>query len=712
MSSSSATSPATSSPPATANRLAREKSPYLLQHAHNPVDWYPWGPEAFEKAKRENKPILVSIGYSTCHWCHVMEKESFESPATAEVMNRHFVNIKVDREERPDVDAIYMAAAQAQTGSGGWPLNAFLTPDLKPFYAGTYFPPEPRYGRPSWTQLLERIHQLWTERAADLRESADKLAGALAEYSKLEPAKAALIPEIIEQCAGHFEAEYDSENGGFGSAPKFPRPPVLHFLTRYAVKSRKDSALNEVAHTLRQMARGGIYDQLGGGFARYSVDAVWLVPHFEKMLYDNGQLAATLAEVHQLTGDDFFAGVAHETLAYVKRDLMHPGGGFYCAEDADSEGVEGKFYVWTRSEIRAALPAEEAKVFEDFFGVTEDGNFEEGGMRANILHQTSSLPEVAARHGLSEDRTAELLQSASEKLMAIRARRVRPHRDDKILASWNGLMISGFAKVARALADPSIAEPAVQTARFLEKNFWDGSARKLRHRWRDGHSDAAAFQVDSAFFIQGLLDLYEADFQPEWLERAIRLQEAELEHFWSEEDGGFFSTPAGQPDLLYRSFDDTDNAEPSGNSVAASNLLRLSRLTERPEWEKKANRIFELFGDRLRRVPFALPQMVAAYLASRQAPAHLAILGTPNEPRGGKLLEAAQRLFLPFHSVVLINEETRPRLAKLHPFFGTLQAAAGKPTAYLCENFSCKLPIHNPEELLQALEGGPELGGA
>jgi len=624
----------TQTPDSRTNRLAGQKSPYLLQHAYNPVDWHPWGPEAFEKAHRENKPILLSIGYSTCHWCHVMERESFEDPKVAELMNRAFVNIKVDREEMPDVDGTYMTAVQAMTGGGGWPLNVFLTPELKPFYGGTYFPPRPAHGRPSWTQLLERIHQIWTEKPDELKKSADQLTEAIGKYTTVAAENLPLDPAAFEKCLEHFAEAYDPVNGGFGGAPKFPRPSVFAFLTRRHAKTGRPEPLAMTTHTLRQMARGGIYDQLGGGFARYSVDELWLVPHFEKMLYDNAQLVVALIEAYQLTGDDFFAGVARETLEYVRRDMTHAGGGFYSAEDADSEGVEGKFYVWSKEQIDRNLSPAQAAVFNDCFGVTAEGNFEEAGHRGNILHQTSSLPEIAQKHNISEAEAANLLGEAASKLFEVRKKRVRPHLDDKILTSWNGLMISAFARASAALDEPAFAQSGARAAGFIEEHLCDPGTRRLSHRWRDGESDRQSFESDYAFLIQGLLDLYEATFDSHWLSWALELTDAQTALFYDSKDGGFFMTPKDKAHQIVRIKDDNDNAEPSSNSVAVSNLVRLAGLTGRKDLRDMADRTLQLFAGRMGRSPSALPLMLAAKSSSpetgtRRKPGSFCAWSTP-----------------------------------------------------------------------------------
>ncbi|MDW8310432.1 MAG: thioredoxin domain-containing protein, partial [Verrucomicrobiales bacterium] len=515
----------TAAPPR-ANRLAREKSPYLLQHAHNPVDWYPWGEEAFARARRENKPIFLSIGYSTCHWCHVMERESFENEAIARLLNEHFVSIKVDREERPDVDKIYMTFVQATTGSGGWPLNVFLTPDLKPFYGGTYFPPDNRYGRASFPQVLEHIARLWQERRQEIVASAQELSDRLqAALGGPTPGPLLLTPDILRAAGRLFKAAYDPQHGGFGGAPKFPQPSVPAFLLRYARRFRDEEAVQMVLHTCERMAAGGIHDQLGGGFARYAVDAQWLVPHFEKMLYDNAQLAQLYLDAFLASGREQFAAIARDTLDYVLRDMTHPDGGFYSAEDADSEGHEGKFYCWTRAELQQLLSPEEFAVATRYFGVTEQGNFLDHS-HPNPLPGQNVL-SVADPNLDQRERT--LLDAAKQKMFAARTRRVRPQRDEKILASWNGLMLGAFARAGAILGEPRYRDAAERNLTFLRANLWDAATRTLHHRWRDGECDTAQLLEDYACVLDGALHLYEATLQPAHLEFAIAVAETMLE---------------------------------------------------------------------------------------------------------------------------------------------------------------------------------------
>ncbi|MEP7071582.1 MAG: thioredoxin domain-containing protein, partial [Verrucomicrobiota bacterium] len=625
-----------------ANRLAGEKSPYLLQHARNPVDWFAWGDEAFDRARRENKPIFLSIGYSTCHWCHVMAHESFEDEATADIMNEAFVNIKVDREERPDVDRVYMTFVQATTGGGGWPMSVWLTPDLLPFVAGTYFPPEDRYGHPGFKKVLLRIADSWRQNRQRITEQGEKIIGALREATTVsapagEPDFAALSATAYE----HLARTFDRREGGFGSAPKFPRPATLNFLTRFharAVATPNESqttgkkgrvseaepsfgALDMVCHTLRKMAAGGIHDHLGGGFHRYSVDGFWHVPHFEKMLYDQAQLVTAYLDAFQLTHDEYFADVARNILAYVRRDLTAPEGGFYSAEDADSplqhgksEQAEGAFYVWTKAEIVEVL-GQEADGFCAHYGVEDDGNAPAGAdphgefTDKNILIQRPRTSKTAARPGRSEEESKRMLADARAKLLARRAERPRPHLDDKVIAAWNGLMISGFARAARILDDSSYLQTAVQAAEFLRRELWDGTS--LARNFRDGRG-VDGFADDYAFVIQGLLDLYEASFDVAWLKWAGALQAKQDELFLDRKRGGYFTTTGKDASVLLRMKEDNDSAEPAASSIAALNLARLSALRNDPALSQRARETVSAFSAQLGHFPTALPQMLVA----------------------------------------------------------------------------------------------------
>ncbi|MBI3539858.1 MAG: thioredoxin domain-containing protein, partial [Candidatus Eisenbacteria bacterium] len=594
------------------NRLAREKSPYLLQHAGNPVDWFPWGDEAFAKARRERKPIFLSIGYSTCHWCHVMEHESFENDAVAERLNRDFVPIKVDREERPDVDRVYMAAMQAMGMGGGWPLNAFLTPDLEPFFGGTYFPPRSVPGRPGMIEVLERVHEVWREQPDALRDEGRRVLASLADdapgrVTDLERGTAR--EDLIERCAGYFERAYDSAHGGFSDRPKFPSVVNLVFLMRWWARDRvrHAHALAMVRGQLDAMRAGGIHDHLGGGFHRYATDETWLVPHFEKMLYDQAQLAWAYLEAFQATGEPAYAATARGIFAYVARDLTSPGGAFDSAEDADSEGEEGRFYVWTPDEITSLL-GDDAAPFAARYGVSARGNFEDG---TSILHEARPLDDVAREAGLTPGDLAVRLARARATLFAAREKRVRPHRDDKVLTAWNGLMISAFARGARVLGDADLATRAVRAAEFVWGHV-RADAGGLMRRWRDGEAAGAGQLDDYAYLALGCVDLYQARFDPIWLERAAALVEAMLARFRDAREGGLFESPDGDPSIRVRMKDGFDGAEIAGSSIAHLVLVTLGTLLDRRAWLDEAERGFEYHARRLAAYPAAMPMMLAA----------------------------------------------------------------------------------------------------
>lgn len=679
------------------NRLAREKSPYLLQHQHNPVDWYPWGPEAFAKARAENKPILLSIGYSTCHWCHVMERESFEDEATAAELNRDFVSIKVDREERPDVDKIYMTFVQAMTGQGGWPLNVFLTPDLKPFYGGTYFPPDARHGRPSFIQVLKNISNLWQSRHEDVLNSAHQLREQLAHAVQQDSrsAQPALNLQVLTNAAEAFKREFDPQHGGFGSAPKFPRPSQPSFLLAYGVRTGDTEAVAMVLRTCEAMAAGGIHDQIGGGFHRYSVDAQWLVPHFEKMLYDNAQLVRLYLDAFRASGRQEFAAVARRTLEYVFRDMTHPRGGFFSAEDADSEGKEGKFYCWTKAELSKLLTPEEFNVAVRYFGITDRGNFVDHSDPAplpdqNILHIAQpSLPAA----------DQPLLDSAKAKLLAARSRRVRPHLDDKILASWNGMMLGAVAQAYGVLGDPACLQAAERNLAFLQSELWDAGTRTLYHRWREGERDDVQLLEAYAHLLAGVLDLYEATLNPDHLRFAIDLAESMLAKFFDPEHGGFWQSAADSPDLILRVKDEYDGAEPSGNSTAVLALLKVAAMTDRHDFKKAAEMTLDHFADRMQRLPQAVPHLLTALDFWLEEPQRVVIAGDPASATAQSLLRATHSVYQP-RKVVLGN--TGP----VEDFAKTLPPGKEGATAYICTGTTCQPPIADPETVRRALSDG------
>ena len=661
------------------NRLAREKSPYLLQHQYNPVDWYAWGDEAFGKARQENKPLFLSIGYSTCHWCHVMERESFESEEVAKFLNEHFVSIKVDREERPDVDKIYMSFVQATTGSGGWPLNVFLTPDLKPFFGGTYFPPNDRYGRGSFLQVLQQINQVWQTRHGEVTNSAEETYARLnATNTSLAVSNLLLTTDTLRRAASLFKNTYDSRHGGFGGAPKFPQPSQPQFLLRCAKRFKDEEAARMVLHTCERMAAGGIRDQLGGGFARYSVDAEWLVPHFEKMLYDNAQLAQLYLDAYLVSGDGRHAAVARDILAYVLRDMTHPQGGFYSAEDADSEGHEGKFYCWTRAELSKLLTPQEFKVAARYFGITEKGNFVDHSHPSPLPNQ-NVLSIVDPK--LSESETL-LLGSAKTKMLDARSKRARPQLDDKVLASWNGLMLGAMARAYAVLGDEAYRAAAEANIVFLQAKLWDAGTKTLYHRWREGQRDHVQLLEDYAFLLSGVIELYEATLEPKYLDFAIALAEAMLAKFYDADDGGFWQSAAGAKDLILRVKEDYDGAEPSGNSVAIMGLLKLGKITDRKGFTQAAEKSLRFFANRLQQVPQAVPYMLQALDFSMDEPRRAEVVGDPAKAQTRALLRAVHSIYQP-NKVVLGNA------GAVEPFAKTLPAKEG-PVVYLCTGSACQ----------------------
>ncbi len=673
------------------NSLVHEKSPYLLQHVHNPVDWHPWGEAAFQKARDEDKPIFLSVGYSTCHWCHVMERESFENQDIAALLNSYFVPIKVDREERPDVDRIYMLFVQATTGSGGWPMSVWLTPDLRPFFGGTYFPPETRYGHPGFRHVLERLSEAWRFDRASILESSGAVLEQLRQHVLTRPS-GFLDASVLDSGFYAFRRTFDTRHGGFGAAPKFPRPSALEFLLRYHARTGNVEALEMVFATLNQMGRGGIRDHLGGGFHRYATDQRWFVPHFEKMLYDQAQLAVTYLEAWQIAGDEFYAAAARDTLDYVLRDMTDAGGGFYSAEDADSvidpahpevKG-EGAYYVWTKQEIDAVLgPASEG--FCRAYGVEEGGNVSEDPHREFVAKNILSL-------------VGQAVPPAERQLLEARGRRIRPHLDDKVLTAWNGLMISAFAKGARVLGDSRYLEAARRAADFVLTRMYEPATGTLLRRFREGDAAIPAFLDDYAFFVQGLLDLYEAELDARRIESAMRLTETMIARFEDAGAGGFFSTTAGERSLVLRLKDDYDGAEPSGNSIAILNLLRLARITGRKDFEAAAERALAAFASRLSVAAEAMPQMLAALEYSRSKPVQIVLAGSREavEP----FLAELRRRFLP-SAVVLLAD---PALARYAPEVAAMHAIGGPGTAYVCENFTCQLPTTDPAEFGQSLD--------
>ena len=674
------------------NRLAREKSPYLRQHAHNPVDWFAWNDEAFAKARRENKPIFLSIGYSTCHWCHVMERESFEKEKVGAFLNSHFVSIKVDREERPDVDKIYMTFVQSTTGSGGWPMSVFLTPELKPFFGGTYFPPDARHGRPGFLQLLEQIAWLWRERKSEIAASADELHARLELFTARDQKQnLPLTPETLRHAVEMFKEAYDPANGGFGQAPKFPQPGIPLFVLRAAKRFGDDAASKMVFHTCDRMNAGGIHDQLGGGFARYAVDALWLVPHFEKMLYDNAQLVPLYLDAFLASGDRRHADTARDILDYVLRDMTHPDGGFYSAEDADSEGHEGKFYCWTKTELSQLLTVEEYNVAARYFGITAEGNFVDHSHPAPLAGQ--NVLSVANPIGAEDEAQ---LASAKSKLLAGRAKRIRPHLDDKVLASWNGLMLGAFARAAVVLGENKYRAAAEKNLSFLREKLWDETSRTLFHRWRDGARDRVELLEGYAFLLDGVIQLYEATLTAALLDFASQLAEAMLVKFYDAANGGFWQSLAGASDLILRVKDDYDGAEPSGNSVATLALLKLAAITGREDFKHPAEATLQLFAHRLQTQPAALSAMLQALDFWLDEPRRVVITGTHDSEEFQTLLCAAHSVYQP-DKIVLGNA------GAVEPFARTLTAKNGTATAYVCTGNACQPPTGDAHTLRQQL---------
>ncbi|HEX5413815.1 MAG TPA: thioredoxin domain-containing protein [Terriglobia bacterium] len=700
------------------NHLIRESSPYLLMHARNPVDWYPWGQEAFDLAKRENKPIFLSVGYSTCHWCHVMERESFTSSEIARIMNENFVNIKVDREERPDVDKVYMTFVQATTGGGGWPMSVFLTPDLKPFFGGTYWPPVDRYGHPGFITVLERVAEAWKKDNARIEQSAADVVEQLEKsVSAPAPEAANITGSTLSNAYHQITAGYDRANGGFGGAPKFPRPVVFNFLLRYHARTGDQPALQMTRNSLRAMANGGIHDHLGGGFHRYSVDAKWHVPHFEKMLYDQAQLAIAYLEAYQITRDSFYAGIARDILDYVLRDMRSPQGAFFSAEDADSqiekgkaEHGEGAFYLWTAAEIKQVLGPDAAKIFDYAYDVEPHGNVAshndpQGEFTGkNILQAAYSIEETAQHFGKSPAEIRATLADARSKVLAARSQRPRPPLDDKVLTSWNGLTISAFARAGQVLGDRAYSQAAQGAADFIKSKLYNNETGMLMRRYREGEVGINGFLDDYTGLIQGLLDLYEASFRVADLAWAIRLQETQDRFFWDAQGGGYFQTAQDDKSILVRMRDAYDGAEPSPNSVAAMNLLRLAEMANRPAWREKAHQAFHAFSRQIEHAPEALPQMISAVEFALSKPRQIVIAGDRTQPDTHALLAVVSQRYLPNKVLFVVDGAEGQQLAAWLPFTKGMHPIDGKATAYLCEDYACKLPTFDPAQLAALLD--------
>ncbi|MFW5709133.1 MAG: thioredoxin domain-containing protein [Chloroflexota bacterium] len=678
------------------NHLEQETSPYLLQHKDNPVDWYPWGDEAFKTARKEDKPILLSVGYSACHWCHVMAHESFEHEETADLMNRLFVNIKVDREERPDVDAIYMDAVQAMTGRGGWPMTVFLLPDGRPFYGGTYFPLEPRMGMPSFRQILTGVHDAYVNRRDEVEAAAENLSQMLdRNVLNIGGDDEALNAELLEVAVSRQAQAFDRQYGGFGGAPKFPQPMNLEFLLRYHVQNGDQQALDMVTFTLKKMAYGGIYDQIGGGFARYSVDTMWLVPHFEKMLYDNAQLSRVYLHAWQITSDHFFRRIAEEVYDYILREMTSPEGGFYSATDADSEGEEGKFFVWSLDELDTLLDEESYNIAVEYWGATRSGNFE----GRNILYVPNEDDVAARRLGLSVDELREHISAIKDTLYAARTHRVHPGLDDKILASWNGLMLASLAEAARVLGRADYYSAAVRCGEFLVDNLRRDDGRLLR-TYKNGSAKLNAYLEDYANMVDALLELYQLTFDDRWFVVARDLCDMILDHFQAEE-GGFFDTSNDHEKLIVRPRNLQDNAVPSGNNMAAKQLIRMTALTGDTRYDEAARRSLRLLSEALRQYPQAFGEALNAVDLMVNGVAEIAIVGDPDDERTQKLFEVTTETYRPNLVVALVESDVEGEA--IVPLLNYRTQRDSSPTVYVCRNFACRMPVTTPEAMREML---------
>ncbi|KAG2175483.1 hypothetical protein INT43_001130 [Umbelopsis isabellina] len=717
------------------NRLAGEKSPYLLQHvsfldanyitqiAHNPVDWYPWGKEAFDKAVSENKLIFLSVGYSTCHWCHVMEHESFENEQVAEIMNKHYVNIKVDREENPGVDKLYMTYVQLTSGRGGWPMSVFLTPDKYPIFGATYFPPEDKMGRPGFKTLLKRIAQMWAASPDTMRENATDTIEQLRSYTEESGTGSAKLDfeKISSSVYEHYESSFDSKEGGFGGAPKFPTPVQFGFLLDYHnyikdVKTEESKkALSMVKFTLDKIARGGIHDHVGNGFHRYSTDNKWHVPHFEKMLYDQAQLLSTYANIYKITKDKYYEGIIRDIVQYVERDLQHHEGGFYSAEDADSfphakasKKLEGAFCVWEKSELNTILGDEDTRIFGHHFDVDEDGNVDPAQdphgelVGKNVLMEVESVSDTAKALNVSEEEVTHAIERSKEKLWKYRIeKRPKPHKDDKVLTSWNGLMISGLAHAAQALQDPSIHKLAEKAALFIKANMYNEESSTLIRSYREGASNIEGFLDDYSFLIQGLLDLYESEPNDKWISWAAELQKKQDDVFYDKKNHGYYGVPETDDSILIRMKDESDGAEPSGNAVSVKNLLRLGQLLEEESLISRATESVISFHTILTKYPFAMPALVSSYMMHDRGLKQFVISGSRNDSLVQQFQKTINETFVP--NKVLVYAEKDGYLASVNQTVESLTKGEQKPLVHICENFTCGLPMDNLEELQDAL---------
>jgi uncharacterized protein YyaL (SSP411 family) len=679
------------------NRLIHETSPYLLQHAHNPVEWFPWGSEAFEKARAENKPVVLSIGYSACHWCHVMEHESFEDERIAAVMNEHFVSIKVDREERPDLDHIYQNVIQMLSSQGGWPLTMFLTPDQEPFYGGTYFPPEDRYGRPGFPRVLTAVADAYHHRPGEVTKSIQQIREGLKKLATFEASPGDLSPDILTHAARSLANNFDMVHGGFGTQPKFPNPSNLECFLRYWYASGNENFLNMVKLALRKMASGGIYDNLGGGFHRYSVDDRWLVPHFEKMLYDNAQLLPLYLSMYQITRDEFYACVARETLTYIKREMLHSEGGFYATQDADSEGEEGRFFVWTKADVDALL-GEASRLFCRYYDITATGNWEHG---RNILHLTVSLEQLAKMFNQPLDEVTASIEASKAILFAAREQRVKPFRDEKVLTSWNGLMLSGMVQAYNVLGDVEALQAVRDTITFLHARMLrDG---RLLSVYKDGQAKLNGYLDDYAFLSSALLDAFEATFDPAYFDLAQQLTSTMLDEFWDAEQGGFFFTGKSHETLIERTKSVFDQAIPSGTAVATKTLLRFYHYTGKADYLQRAEQLLRLVRRHMEQQPFGVGSLLTALDFYIQKPQEIVLIGTPGAEDTQAMLRALHQQYIPNKVLFHIDPQHVTAALDAIPLLRDVLAGKaqvdGKATVYVCHNFTCSLPVTEPDAL-------------
>lgn len=686
------------------NRLINEKSPYLLQHAYNPVDWYPWGEEAFDNAKNEDKPVFLSIGYSTCHWCHVMEKESFEDNEVAKLMNEFFISIKVDREERPDIDGIYMLICQMLTGSGGWPLTIIMTPDKKPFYAGTYFPKEDRFGKMGMLNLIPGINNVWKNKREEIYKSVNEISSAL-NSTLAKKSEKEVNEEVLDKAFIYFSNHFDAENGGFGTSPKFPTPHNLLFLLRYWKRRNSKVALEMVEKTLAGMYKGGIYDHIGFGFHRYSTDKIWFIPHFEKMIYDQALLVNVYIEVYQATGKDLYKKAAEEILNYVSRDMTSTEGGFYSAEDADSEGEEGKFYLWTKEEIENILNDDEAELISNFFNIKAEGNWfdpsRDRNTGTNILHYRKDFKLFTDELHIDKKILEGKLEALREKLFVVRERRIHPFKDTKILTDWNGLMISALSKAAQVFGKDEYYLAAEKAAYFILNNLLNEDGRLL-HRFKDGESSILANADDYAFFVTGLLDIYEAGFNSSYLNTAIDLNSDFIKYFWDNENGGFYFTPSDGEKLLIRQKEIYDGAVPSGNSVAILNLLRIGRITGNSVYEKKASAITKNFSAMIESSPQAFTQTLAALDFAFGPSKEIIISGERDSSTTKEMLKAIREKYNP-NKVIIFNSKEKDQMEIISPLLREYSLQDNQTAVYICENYKCNMPVTTAEQLRATL---------